>query len=129
MKELLQRYIKGEVSEKERLKIASWLDESPENMREFLVLRKLYDISLWQANTDKTNSVKKVHYSIRKVRPRLKNRSHLSNQGFWEANNCRYNNEQETNANHSCPCRTTGRGHLSRWYACMAKLSLNPKIS
>ena len=35
MKELLQRYIKGEVSEKERLKIASWLDESPENMREF----------------------------------------------------------------------------------------------
>lgn len=37
MKELLQRYIKGEVSEKERLKIASWLDESPENMREFLV--------------------------------------------------------------------------------------------
>ena len=33
MKELLQRYIKGEVSEKERLKIASWLDESPENMR------------------------------------------------------------------------------------------------
>lgn len=66
MKELLQRYIKGEVSEKERLKIASWLDESPENMREFLVLRKLYDISLWQANTDKTNSVKKAHYSIRK---------------------------------------------------------------
>ncbi len=36
-------------------------------MREFLVLRKLYDISLWQANTDKTNSVKKVHYSIRKI--------------------------------------------------------------
>ena len=67
MKELLQRYIIGEVSEKDRLKIASWLDESPENMREFLVLRKLYDISLWQANTDKTNSVKKVHYSIRKV--------------------------------------------------------------
>lgn len=40
MEQLLQRYIRGEVSEEERLKVASWLDESPENMREFLALRK-----------------------------------------------------------------------------------------
>ena len=46
MEQLLQRYIKGEVSQEERLKVASWLDESPENMREFLALRKLYDLSL-----------------------------------------------------------------------------------
>lgn len=46
MEQLLQRYIRGEVSEEERLKVASWLDESPENMREFLALRKLYDLSL-----------------------------------------------------------------------------------
>lgn len=83
MKELLQRYIKGEVSEKERLKIASWLDESPENMREFLVLRKLYDISLWQANTDKTNSVKKVHYSIRKVMAEILKIAAIFLIGFW----------------------------------------------
>ena len=30
MEQLLQRYIRGEVSEEERLKVASWLDESPE---------------------------------------------------------------------------------------------------
>ena len=83
MKELLQRYIKGEVSEKERLKIASWLDESPENMREFLVLRKLYDISLWQANTDKTNSVKKVHYSIRKIMAEILKIAAIFLIGFW----------------------------------------------
>ena len=83
MEELLQRYIKGEVSEKERLKIASWLDESPENMREFLVLRKLYDISLWQANTDKTNSVKKVHYSIRKVMAEILKIAAIFLIGFW----------------------------------------------
>lgn len=83
MKELLQRYIKGEVSEKERLKIASWLDESPENMREFLVLRKLYDISLWQANTDKTNSVKKVHYSIRKGMAEILKIAAIFLIGFW----------------------------------------------
>lgn len=52
MEQLLQRYIRGEVSEEERLKVASWLDESPENMREFLALRKLYDLSLWQSDTN-----------------------------------------------------------------------------
>ena len=41
MEQLLQRYIRGEVSEEERLKVASWLDESPENMREFLALRNM----------------------------------------------------------------------------------------
>ena len=44
MEQLLQRYIRGKVSEEERLKVVSWLDESPDNMREFLALRKLYDI-------------------------------------------------------------------------------------
>lgn len=47
MKTLLQRYIKGEVSEKERQEILLWLEESPEHMNEYMALRKLYDISLW----------------------------------------------------------------------------------
>ena len=51
MEQLLQRYIRGKVSEEERLKVVSWLDESPDNMREFLALRKLYDISLWHTDT------------------------------------------------------------------------------
>lgn len=45
MEQLLQRYIRGKVSEEERLKVVSWLDESPDNMREFLALRKLYERS------------------------------------------------------------------------------------
>ena len=64
MEQLLQRYIRGEVSEEERLKVASWLDESPENMREFLALRKLYDLSLWQSDTNEKYSVRKRHFSI-----------------------------------------------------------------
>lgn len=52
MEQLLQRYIRGKVSEEERLKVVSWLDESPDNMREFLALRKLYDISLWHTDTE-----------------------------------------------------------------------------
>lgn len=83
MKELLQRYIKGEVSEKERLKVASWLDESPKNMHEFLALRKLYDISLWQANTDKTNSEKNAYYSIRKITVEILKIAAILLIGFW----------------------------------------------
>lgn len=67
MKELLQQYIKGEISTEERLKVAAWLEENPENMREFLALRKLYDISLWQAKVNKPRSIKKTQYSIRKI--------------------------------------------------------------
>lgn len=83
MKELLQRYIKGEVSEKERLKVASWLDESPKNMHEFLALRKLYDISLWQANTDKTYSEKNAYYSIRKITVEILKIAAILLIGFW----------------------------------------------
>lgn len=67
MKKLLQQYIKGEISTEERLKVAAWLEENPENMREFLALRKLYDISLWQAKVNKPRSIKKAQYSIRKI--------------------------------------------------------------
>lgn len=58
MEQLLQRYIRGKVSEEERLKVVSWLDESPDNMREFLALRKLYDISLWHRIQSKKHFIK-----------------------------------------------------------------------
>ena len=65
MEQLLQRYIRGKVSEEERLKVVSWLDESPDNMREFLALRKLYDISLWHTDTEQKTLHKKF------IMPRL----------------------------------------------------------
>ena len=67
MEELLQRYIRGEVSEEEKQKVASWLDEKPENMREFLALRKLYDISLWQTGTEQKANHKRFVPSIRRI--------------------------------------------------------------
>ena len=73
MEQLLQRYIRGEVSEEERLKVASWLDESPENMREFLALRKLYDLSLWQSDTNEKETFLNTKNNYRA----LKDRSHL----------------------------------------------------
>lgn len=67
MEQLLQRYIRGKVSEEERLKVVSWLDENPDNMREFLALRKLYDISLWHTDTEQKTLHKKFIPTIRRI--------------------------------------------------------------
>jgi ferric-dicitrate binding protein FerR (iron transport regulator) len=45
--ELLQRYVRGTVSDEEREKVARWLEEDPANVKEYQSLHKLYDISLW----------------------------------------------------------------------------------
>lgn len=50
-KKLLFRYISGNITNEEKARIIRWLDASPENMRQFLILRKLYDITLWQDST------------------------------------------------------------------------------
>ncbi len=67
MEELLQRYIRGEVSDEERRRIAQWLNENPANMREFLAMRKLYDISLWQTKPKEKTTHKKPLLPIRRI--------------------------------------------------------------
>ena len=47
-KELLLRYLEGDCTDKEKADMAIWLDSDHENMREFLALRKLHDITIWQ---------------------------------------------------------------------------------
>lgn len=66
MEELLKRYIQGKVTSEERRKVARWLDEDPANMREFMALRKLYDISLWQTDMDEKPERKSVIRPIRR---------------------------------------------------------------
>jgi ferric-dicitrate binding protein FerR (iron transport regulator) len=46
-RELLQRYVEGNASGKETEAVADWLDGDEKNVREFMALHKLYDISLW----------------------------------------------------------------------------------
>lgn len=52
MKELLLKYIEGDCTDQEKVEITNWLDSSPENMKEYLALRKLHDISIWQIKSD-----------------------------------------------------------------------------
>ena len=48
-KELLLKYIEGDCTDSEKVEITKWLDSDSENMKEFLVLRKLHDITIWQS--------------------------------------------------------------------------------
>lgn len=48
--ELLLKYIDGDCTDQEKVNITGWLDSDPENMREFLALRKLHDITIWQTS-------------------------------------------------------------------------------
>lgn len=47
--EILLKYIDGNTTDQEKVSITNWLDSDPKNMREFLALRKLHDISIWQS--------------------------------------------------------------------------------
>ena len=46
--ELLLKYIAGDATDSEKVSITDWLDSDPDNMKEFLALRKLHDITIWQ---------------------------------------------------------------------------------
>jgi ferric-dicitrate binding protein FerR (iron transport regulator) len=47
-KELLQRYVEGDVTPEEIRRVTEWLDTSEDNVREYVSLHKLYDRSLWK---------------------------------------------------------------------------------
>lgn len=51
--DLLQRYIMGDATESEKQSVTEWLEADERNMKEFMALRKLYDITLWQEEETK----------------------------------------------------------------------------
>lgn len=46
--EILQRYIEGNSTQQEKEDVARWLDVDEKHMQEFLLLRNVYDVSLWR---------------------------------------------------------------------------------
>lgn len=47
-KEIVYKYIIGDASLEEKEAVARWIDADKENMKEYLALRKLYNLTLWQ---------------------------------------------------------------------------------
>lgn len=74
-KELLQRYVEGNVTTEEVETVVDWLDAREENVREFMALHKLYDISILNNPDSKqtapiqrrTIPFKKIAYELAKI--------------------------------------------------------------
>lgn len=47
-REILQKYISGQATDSERQTVTEWIKRSEDNMREYLSLRKLHDITIWR---------------------------------------------------------------------------------
>ena len=66
--ELLQKYIAGNATEIEKQCIIEWIQESPENMREYMAQRRLYDMALWRIeSTGEEKREKKRKHSANPV--------------------------------------------------------------
>lgn len=66
--ELLQKYIAGNATEAEKQRVTKWIQENPENMREYMVQRKLHDMALWRTEpVAEENSRERKHFSLRGV--------------------------------------------------------------
>ena len=66
--ELLQKYIAGNATEAEKQRVTKWIQENPENMREYMAQRKLHDMALWRTEpVAEENSRERKHFSLRRV--------------------------------------------------------------
>ena len=64
---LLFRYIKGNSTPEEKRQVVEWLNESPENEKKYLTLRKLYDLSIWNIDQQDLKSGGKRVRLARKI--------------------------------------------------------------
>lgn len=69
-KNILQRYIDGSISDKEVPMVIEWLEESPDNMREYKTQLKLYQISIVNSKSEPKHKLKrarKIGYELLKI--------------------------------------------------------------
>ena len=72
-KEILQRYVEGNVSPEEIIAVVDWLDADESHVREFMALHKLNDISLLNQPDSKVDVQKKK----KTIKKKLKNASKI----------------------------------------------------
>jgi transmembrane sensor len=68
---ILLKYLSGDATREEKEIVTIWLDEKPENMKEFMALRKLYDMAIWQDSAkeyqEASGKIRKRQISPRKI--------------------------------------------------------------
>lgn len=62
--EIIQKYIAGDASPKEKEEVTLWIEASEENRNEFLALRKLYTITIWQPEKQQIHSEQISHHKL-----------------------------------------------------------------
>lgn len=63
--DLLQKYIAGNATKDEKRRVTEWIQASPENKREYMAQRKLYDIALWRTDAETIQPVPRKHFTLR----------------------------------------------------------------
>lgn len=66
--ELLNKYLSGNASTEEKKQVIAWVKSDTAHKTKLLSMRKLYDISLWQIEEDRTIR-KLAHLLVNRVRP------------------------------------------------------------
>lgn len=56
---LIHKYLKGETSSHENQEIISWIDANPDNRKEFLRYRRLYDAAIWNETAQSSDNIEK----------------------------------------------------------------------
>lgn len=70
--DILQRYIKGDLNQQEKEEVAKWLDADEKHMQEFLLLRNIYDVTLWEEQSYSVKIVQDEQQSEKNDRSRSK---------------------------------------------------------
>lgn len=65
--DLLQKYIAGNATKDEKRRVTEWIQASPENKREYMAQRKLYDIALWRTDVETIQPMSKKHFTLRRM--------------------------------------------------------------
>lgn len=65
--EIVQKYIAGDANPKEKEDVTRWIKASEENRNEFLALRKLYTLTIWQPEKIQSETVSRHKAPLRKI--------------------------------------------------------------
>lgn len=70
--DILQRYIEGNCTQQEKEDVSTWLDADEKHMEEFLLLRNIYDASIWTDSNfmqrkDDEQIFEKKRYNTRRI--------------------------------------------------------------
>lgn len=68
--DILQQYIEGQLNQQEKEEVAKWLDADDKHMQEFMLLRSVYDATLWSKHSfaDELSKENEKSYNKKRIK-------------------------------------------------------------